>query len=287
VGGATYDVQGCELSTTPPKVEACGSLHDDFLHHSHNFARMAQKLSSRVSLCCWRSFFNEIARIPQSRRSLVTVQRGRVEKLPIPPSLPQQFWSQLPNRLRPDKGMLLALYSSDRCLRGTGKREIIIYEAPPSERAACKDPIKLIDDQSLALLDPTGARSKLFDPANPDRAKPGDILLATFKTGEPFSGIIMAVKGQGPHKSVLLRNHLTRIGTEMVIKIHSPLVQSMEIAQRGTKKRKRARLYYLRKPKHDVGSVQKIVDQYVRERAMLSGRKAGARPTPGQNPRRK
>jgi large subunit ribosomal protein L19 len=148
-----------------------------------------------------------------------------------------------------------------------------VYEPPPSEYEGCKDPIKVVDDRSLEALDPTGARTKLFDKKNPDRAKPGDILLATFKTGEPFSGILMAVKGQGPHKSVLLRNQLTRIGTEMLIKIHSPLVQSMEVAQRDTKRRRRARLYYLRKPKHDVGSVQKVVDQYVRERAILSGKK--------------
>jgi ribosomal protein L19 len=121
---------------------------------------------------------------------------------------------------------------------------------------------------------------------NPDAARPGDILLTTFTTGEPFSGIIMAVKGQGPHKSVLMRNHLTRIGTEMSIKIHSPLVRSMEIVQRGTKKRRRARLYYLRKPKHDVGSVQKIVDQYLRERAALSGRKAVGRSPQGQSKKR-
>lgn len=61
----------------------------------------------------------------------------------------------------------------------------------------------------------------------------------------------------------------------------------MEIAQRGTKKRKRARLYYLRKPKHDVGSVEKIVDQYVRERALLTGRKTGANRMTGQRPSKK
>lgn len=61
----------------------------------------------------------------------------------------------------------------------------------------------------------------------------------------------------------------------MSIKVHSPLVQSMEVAQRSTKRRKRGRLYFLRKPEHDIGSVQKIVDQYLRERAMLTGRKAG------------
>jgi large subunit ribosomal protein L19 len=100
-------------------------------------------------------------------------------------------------------------------------------------------------------------------------------MLATFQGGEPFSGVIMSIKGSGPHKAVLLRNHLTAIGTEMSIKVFSPTVQSMEIVQRAKKRARRAKLTYLRKPKHDVGSVQKIVDQYLRERAMLSGRKSG------------
>jgi large subunit ribosomal protein L19 len=113
----------------------------------------------------------------------------------------------------------------------------------------------------------------MFDPKNRDRAVPGDILLATFKSGEPFSGVIMSIKGTGPHKSVLLRNTVTNIGTEMAIKIHSPEVQSMEIAQRALKRARRARLTYLRKPEHDPGSVQKIVDQYLRQRAILTGKK--------------
>lgn len=125
----------------------------------------------------------------------------------------------------------------------------------------------------MARLDPTGARSKLFDTENRDRAKPGDILLATFTGGEPFSGVIMSIKGSGPHKAVLLRNHLTSIATEMSIKVHSPEVQSMEIVQRAPKRARRAKLTYLRKPEHDVGSVQKVVDQYLRERALLSGKK--------------
>jgi len=125
----------------------------------------------------------------------------------------------------------------------------------------------------MKLLDPTGARARLFNPKNPDGAKAGDIIMATFKTGEPFSGIAMSVKWRGPHTSVLLRNQLTRVGTEMDIKVFSPLVQSMEIAQKATKRPRRARLFYLRQPKHDVGSVQKTVDQYLRQRAMLTGGK--------------
>jgi large subunit ribosomal protein L19 len=139
----------------------------------------------------------------------------------------------------------------------------------------CKEPIKLIDEQQLARLDPTGARSRLFAYENRDRPQPGDILLVTFKNGEPFSGTIMSIKGSGPHKAVLLRNQLTMIGTEMSIKVHSPEVQSMEIVKRAVKRARRAKLTYLRKPEHDPGSVQKVVDQYLRERALLTGKKVG------------
>ena len=133
----------------------------------------------------------------------------------------------------------------------------------------------MIDQQQMAMLDPTGARARLFDPKNPDGAKAGDIILATFKTGEPFSGVAMSIKWRGPHTSVLLRNQLTRIGTEMDIKVFSPLVQSMEVAQKAARRPRRARLFYLRKPQHDMGSVQKIVDGYLRQRAILTGGSPG------------
>lgn len=105
--------------------------------------------------------------------------------------------------------------------------------------------------------------------------------MATFKTGEPFSGVAMSIKWRGPHTSVLLRNQLTRVGTEMDIKVFSPLVQSMEVAQKATRRPRRARLYYLRKPEHDMGSVQKTVDQYLRQRAMLTGGKPQGGKRPG------
>jgi large subunit ribosomal protein L19 len=161
-------------------------------------------------------------------------------------------------------------------MMSTGKQKIIVHKRLPSAAAACKDPIAVVQASQMSLLDPTGARTRLFDPLNRDGAKVGDILLATFKTGEPFSGVIMSIKLRGVDTSVLLRNHLTRIGTEMSIKVYSPLVQSMEVAQKAVKRKRRARLYYLRKPKHDVGSVQKVVDQYLRQRALLTGGKLGS-----------
>lgn len=158
----------------------------------------------------------------------------------------------------------------------TARRDIVVHEAPRSEVANCKDPVSVVDNNQLALLDPTGARAKLFDKENKDRARVGDILLATFTSGEPVSGVILSIKGSGPHTSVLLRNNLTGVGMEMQVKVHSPLVQSMEIAQRTLKRKRRARLYYMRKPEHDMGSVQKVVDQYMRQRAMLTGGRPGS-----------
>jgi large subunit ribosomal protein L19 len=83
--------------------------------------------------------------------------------------------------------------------------------------------------------------------------------------------VILSIKGAAPHTSALLRNNLTGVGLEVQVKVYSPLVQSMEIAQRSAKRKRRARLYYMRKPEHDMGSVQKIVDQYLRQRALLTG----------------
>ncbi|KAK5950129.1 hypothetical protein OHC33_008844 [Knufia fluminis] len=220
---------------------------------------MAQLLPIRSATCCCRRAIKFAWSRPSQQRSMVSLQVGPTERLNFPPQLPEQFLSQLPKRMRP----------------GQEKRQIIIHESPPSEWKSCKDPVKNVDQQQMAMLDPTGARARLFDPKNPEGAKAGDIILATFKTGEPFSGVAMSIKWRGPHTSVLLRNQLTRVGTEMNIKVFSPLVQSMEVAQKAAKRPRRARLYYLRKPKHDMGSVQKIVDGYLRQRAILTGASPG------------
>ena len=101
-----------------------------------------------------------------------------------------------------------------------------------------------------------------------------NILLTTFKTDEPFSEVIMSIKQRNINSSVLLRNHLTTIRTEMQFKIFSPLVSSIKVTQKTPKRKKRTRLYYLRKPKQDVEIVEKTVSQYVRQRALLTGGKA-------------
>lgn len=53
----------------------------------------------------------------------------------------------------------------------------------------------------------------------------------------------------------------------MWFKVYSPNVEGIEVVQRKERRARRARLYYMRQPKHDVGSVDNIVRQYQRQRA--------------------
>ena len=132
----------------------------------------------------------------------------------------------------------------------TAEPKIIVpIKSGPSIKKLCPDPVAEIQAAQMAMLDPTGVRTRMFDYENKEGAKVGDILHTTFKTGEPFSGVIMSIKSRRQDTSVLVRNHLTHVGAEMSIKVFSPNVASMEIVQRSQKRKRRARLYYLRKPK--------------------------------------
>lgn len=129
----------------------------------------------------------------------------------------------------------------------TVKPKMKIKPPPPSTLNACPDPIATVTEKQLDILDPTGERRQLFDyRRNPRSAKVGDILRATFKSGDPFSGVCLNIRQRGIDTAFLLRNELTRVPVEMWIKVFSPNVQSVEIVQRTEKRKRRARLYYMR-----------------------------------------
>ncbi|KAK7510473.1 mitochondrial 54S ribosomal protein bL19m [Phyllosticta citriasiana] len=150
----------------------------------------------------------------------------------------------------------------------TGKKEykpIKTYPPPPTALAKCKDPVSLIEQRQITILDPKGVRTLLFDKQNKDAVRVGDIVLVRQKGGEPFSGVCLNIRRQGLHTGILLRNQVTRVGVEMWFKIYSPNVTAIEVVQRAKKRARRARLYYLRKPKHDPGSVDNIVRAYLKK----------------------
>ena len=157
------------------------------------------------------------------------------------------------------------------------------YPPPPTATARCKDPIAAVTATQLSVLDPTGARAHLFSKANPDAAKVGDILLVRQKNGDPFAGVCLNIRRRGVDTAILLRNQLTRVGVEMWYKVFSPNLDGIEVVQRRAKRARRARLYYMRLPKHDLGSVENIVRQYQRQRAMLRSGGRGSAQGRGAN----
>ena len=150
-------------------------------------------------------------------------------------------------------------------------KKLKTYPPPPTPANLFKEPIKDLHIEQIALLDPTGVRTKLFAKDNPEAARVGDILLVRLKTGDPFAGVCINIRRRGVDTGILLRNQLTRVGVEMWYKIYSPNVEGIEVVQRKARRARRARLTYMRKPKHDMGSVQNIVLQYQRSRGALRG----------------
>ena len=127
------------------------------------------------------------------------------------------------------------------------RKPLKVYPPPPSARTSCKNPLESVNDAQLSKLDPTGERKALFDyRRNPRSVKPGDILRVTFANGDPFSGLCLSIRLRGVDSAFLLRNQLTRVGVEMWVKVFSPEVQGVEIVQRSEKRKRRARLYYMR-----------------------------------------
>ncbi|KAK4542288.1 hypothetical protein LTR36_006941 [Oleoguttula mirabilis] len=164
-----------------------------------------------------------------------------------------------------------------------GLKKIPVVPPPRSTTKACPDPIAQITQTQLTTLDPSGARTRLFSPTNPERAQVGDILLVRLRSGDPFSGTVLNIRQRHSpiDTAILLRNQLTRVGVEMWFKVYSPSVEGVEVVQRKTahgKRARRAKLYFLRQARHDPGSVEGVVKQYLRSRAGGPGqRREGGR----------
>lgn len=123
--------------------------------------------------------------------------------------------------------------------------------------------------QQITALDPTGARTRLFSKEHADSAKVGDVLQVTTKMGEPFAGAMLEIRRRGVDTAILLRGQLMKIAVEMWFKIYSPTTTAIDIIWRRKKRARRARLTYMRKPSHDMGSVEHLVFAWKKERYAL------------------
>ncbi|EFW98418.1 mitochondrial ribosomal protein [Grosmannia clavigera kw1407] len=152
----------------------------------------------------------------------------------------------------------------------------------PSASSLAKTPrvdvIRAYHEQQIARMDPTGARGRLFSRKNPDSAKPGDVLLVTPSRagGETFAGVCLAVRRSGIETAILLRGQLAKTGVERWFKIYSRAVAAIDIIQRRPRRARRARLTYMRQPKHDRGAVDDLVKAWRRGRNVLRTRGSAA-----------
>ena len=89
------------------------------------------------------------------------------------------------------------------------------------------------------------------EPKIPD-FRPGDTIEVFWRIREegkeriqPFSGIVIAIKGAGISKTFTVRKIASQdIGVERIFPLHSPNIQKIKVVKRG--KVRRAKLYYLR-----------------------------------------
>ncbi|MCJ1457386.1 hypothetical protein MMC28_007754 [Mycoblastus sanguinarius] len=213
---------------------------------------MAPPAATLRQLSCWKILLRQSRQQKTCLRCLSTVQVTA-----IPPSLP------------PPPKPLRSPYRILNDSTHTPSKKIKTYPPPPSTRNRFPHPVEAWAAQHLTTLDPTGSRTRLFSRDNPDVPRPGDILLVTFKTGDPFAGVCLSIRRRGVDTGILLRNRLMMIGVEMWVKIYSPNVMGVEVVRRAEKRARRARLYYMRKPKHDRGSVEGEVEEYLKRRRLI------------------
>ncbi|OTB20663.1 hypothetical protein K445DRAFT_313153 [Daldinia sp. EC12] len=147
-----------------------------------------------------------------------------------------------------------------------------VYPRVPSARKTYPSPLDTYHAQQTKRLDKSGARRALFSKANPDAAKPGDVLQVTTRRGggEPFAGVCLSIRRAGVDSAILLRNHVAKVPVERWFKIFSPNIVGIEIVWRRPKRARRARLTYMRKPKHDMGNVDHLVEAWRRTRNVFT-----------------
>lgn len=147
-----------------------------------------------------------------------------------------------------------------------------VYAPPTSSKEAHPSVLLSFHAQQIRRLDRTGARTALFSKKNPDSAKVGDVLQVSTTKGEPFAGVCLSIRRAGVDTAILLRNTLFKTGTEMWYKIYSPTVQGIEIVWRRPKRARRAKLTYMRQPKHDMGNIEHLVTAWKKSRNVFSSR---------------
>jgi len=74
-----------------------------------------------------------------------------------------------------------------------------------------------------------------------------------------FQGVVIALKHGGIRQTVTVRKISNGIGVERIFPLHSPILDKIELVQRG--RVRRAKLYYLRAIKGKKARIEELRDQ--------------------------
>ncbi|EHA50777.1 hypothetical protein MCOR27_011659 [Pyricularia oryzae] len=169
------------------------------------------------------------------------------------------------------------IYGVPKSRRSAKFRTGFAVYTPQVKRPSTTDPLAAFHQKQIKDMDPRGARTRLFDRANREGIKVGDVLMVTTRRSvEPFSGVCLSIRRAGIDTAILLRTALTKIGVEMWFKIYSRNVVGIDVVQRRPKRARRARLTYMRQPKHDRGNVDAAVTAWRKSRNILGSRNKSA-----------
>ncbi|KAI1212928.1 translation protein SH3-like domain-containing protein [Annulohypoxylon truncatum] len=239
--------------------------------------------STRRPLSSWKAVLRRARQQQQQRtpavfRSMATETTPTSSEAAPPPAPPASTPTS-----KPSAGAVSLKHITFHTIKSptTPKKPIrtafAVYPRVPSARKTNPAALEAYHAQQIRRLDRTGARTSLFSKKNPDCAKPGDVLQVTTRKGggEPFAGVCLSIRRAGVDTAILLRNHVAKVPVEMWYKIYSPNVLGIEIVWRRPKRARRARLTYMRQPRHDMGNVDHLVEAWRRARNVYSSSKGG------------
>ena len=73
---------------------------------------------------------------------------------------------------------------------------------------------------------------------------------------QPFEGVVISRRGRTTGASFTVRRVSFSIGVERIFPLHSPMISSIEVVQRGSVRR--AKLYYLRGRKGKAARIKRV-----------------------------
>lgn len=134
--------------------------------------------------------------------------------------------------------------------------KMIVFEQLPPKRSGEKL-MSYVKNAQYQRLDPNGSKRNLLSAENSSRLRADDIVTIIYKDQKPITGQILAIKRQGISSNILIRNKVGGVGVDISVPLFHPNILRVDIVRRPIKYRPRAKHYYIKGSRLDVGDINK------------------------------